>query len=35
MKINYRKKLREKYYISGWVSYVNLQRAKDYYKKGV
>jgi glycosyltransferase involved in cell wall biosynthesis len=29
------KKLREKYNISGWVTYKNLQRAKDYYKKEV
>lgn len=27
------KKLREKYNISGWVSYKNLDRAKEYYKK--
>jgi hypothetical protein len=27
------KKLREKYRISGWISYVNLERAKEYYKK--
>jgi glycosyltransferase involved in cell wall biosynthesis len=27
------KKLREKYSISGWISYVNLERAKEYYKK--
>lgn len=35
-KINFdegRRLLREKYQISGWVTYKNLQRAKDYYQK--
>lgn len=26
-------KLKEKYHISGWISYKNIEQAKDYYKK--